>query len=113
MSGQQFVMSDQQSEERSITIGYLKQLFERLKLPDDAVLFHNDGEWGWCPCGPEGEEIMFLTSEQSDAIQRKAKEEHHLCMAEIKLKYGVRSNGPSYHSFESEQFEIAKKETGQ
>lgn len=60
-------------EEGPITVGVLKQMFERCHLPDDAILHYNDPEFGWSSVGPEGEEIMFITREQLNTIDKQAK----------------------------------------
>lgn len=64
----------EQTIERPVTVGYLKRLFERLSLPDDAILYHNDSEWGWNSVGPEGQEIMFITLAQIEQINSRAEE---------------------------------------
>lgn len=70
-------MSDNMYEpkERSITVGYLKQLFERLNLPDDAVMYYAQPymvSGGWVTVGPEGEELVFINPEAYRDLMHKA-----------------------------------------
>lgn len=62
---------NEQTQERPVTVGYLKQLFERLSLPDDSVLYYNGPEYGWDRVGPEGQEILFITPIQHQEIVRR------------------------------------------
>lgn len=93
-------INEQDRPERPVTVGYLKRLFERLQLSDDAVLYHDDGEWGWCSIGPEGQEIMFITSEELDRINTRAEQL-------------LESGEASYGMKESMAFQEFKEQSGQ
>lgn len=104
-------MSDElnQSIERPVTVGYLKRLIESAKLPDDAVLYYLEtdpftGKAAYRSVGPEGQEIVFVTTDQMNKIGKLA---HTANEASVVPSYS------RYRELFLQTINVFKKESGQ